>query len=277
MNQYIPTPADRLILQAVGRYHRLTAEQVRRLLYGKALSHAQTNCKKLTAAGYLERQRYRPTHYGPPTYVYTLSTGGYRYLAGLGISAGTRYRGKITEMHLDHELAVVDVLIAAELHAQTLPNVTLSVVNGYQLNRQKVTVHLNGEAHAKVPDGWFAFQAQGHRPACFVLELDRGTEEQKYWKHKVRGLVAWLEQVYPRQFGAGNPPGIVVLVTESPQRAAQLRTWTEEQLTALGRIATGNLFLFGHADPATIAPATLFSAPLFAVPFEQDPVPLLAP
>lgn len=281
MKNYHPGAGEQRMLLTLRRYHYLTAEQVTRLLYSRG-SHTfvQTRLKNLADSGMLATTTLRRSHRGRATTVYTLSRKAHTYLDGLGIAPPVRFRpGEVTgvsEPHLDHALAINDVLIAADLFVAATPGVELAqVVHERELKHQAVPVVIAGERISVVPDGWLDFRmlAQGYR-TCIALELDRGTEEQKRWKRKVRGLVAWASGPYRERFGT-DVLTVAVITTEDERRAAQLRAWTEEELTRLDHRSLAELFLFTCCDPATTDPVTLFTAPIFTVTFAEELVPLL--
>ena len=110
---------------------------------------------------------------------------------------------------------------------------------------------------------------------CYYLEVDNGTEYQVAWREKVRALVAFARGPYQATFGS-EPIVVPVVATPGPQRAEQLRAWTEAELAALGAQADAELFAFVGAHPARISPAELFCAPVWTMPFHAEPFPLVA-
>src|SRR5215212_5572473 len=65
--------SEELILEAFARYFYLTAEQLRRLLYGQgSLRYAQDRLKSLMEAGYLLGVERPPSRHGKVSRIYTL-------------------------------------------------------------------------------------------------------------------------------------------------------------------------------------------------------------
>src|SRR5712692_10091042 len=83
--RFLPTPRDRLILEAVRTHSRLTREQIRRLFFRRpdaALASPQSvNARllKLVVLGYLEPVVVNAGH-GSGPYAYGLGQGGRRLL-----------------------------------------------------------------------------------------------------------------------------------------------------------------------------------------------------
>ena len=71
------TPADERVLLALNRYHHLSAEQVRRLLYGRgSLKYAYQRLKRLVDAGVVSHHQARGMEG-----VYAVSGKGRAYLS----------------------------------------------------------------------------------------------------------------------------------------------------------------------------------------------------
>src|SRR5688572_494704 len=110
--------AEHAILQALGTYHYLSADQVCRLLYSRgSLTYVYAKLKLLTDAGYtLQSFLPRMTKSGSAPSVYTYGRKGYRYLQELGFALPSRFHATEAQQHayifLSHTLAVNDVLIA---------------------------------------------------------------------------------------------------------------------------------------------------------------------
>lgn len=68
-----------------------------------------------------------------------------------------------------------------------------------------------------VPDGWLDLLLAGNLQMCLVLELDRGTLEQRAWRRKVRSLLAYARSPYQERFGTTSLT--VAVVTTAGRRA----------------------------------------------------------
>src|SRR4051812_4663718 len=83
-----------LILEAVGTYHYLTADQLARLLFSPgSLTYVRDHLKELFHAGYLSRL-FPPTlaPRGAHKAVYALDRRGYLYLKAQGLEPAGRFR-----------------------------------------------------------------------------------------------------------------------------------------------------------------------------------------
>src|SRR5215211_7884593 len=123
--------ADEPILEALARYFYLTAEQLRRLLYGDgSLRYAQDRLKSLMEAGYVLGVGRPPSRHGKAARIYTLHTPGRNAVLQMGyVGVPPRYRPseEVTKSyrHWDHVVAAVDCLIGFELLGRAVPEVHL--------------------------------------------------------------------------------------------------------------------------------------------------------
>lgn len=180
---------------------------------------------------------------------------------------------------MEHTLAAVDVLVAAEHLCRIDTRVTLTrLLAERQLKRMNVRVqpvggHDDSRAVAVIPDAWFELQVLDEPPIAIALELDRSTEHQNHWRRKIAALTAWAEGPYRAAFQADNLT--VAVVTPSRQRREQLTDWTTRELQTIGRTGLAELFLLTEASPVTTPPETFFFEPLWYPAGEHDPVSLL--
>ncbi len=276
------------ILYAVYRYHFLTAAMVMHLLYSRgSLAYVRVLLKRLTQAGYLQRLRLPNVTVGNTPWVYTLARRGITYLAAAGYTDFARFRPSEQQEHsylfLSHTLAVNDVLIAAARLPRTAPDVVLADFQHERALRQTpvMVTTAQGERIGIVPDGWLDFHLGGVARMCVLLELDRGTIEQRAFKRKLRGLVAYAAGPYQTVFGTTSLT-VAIATTAGEQRAARLRVWCEQVLRELHEEQNADLFLITSLPPATgtttggeLDPTHLFLAPVWSQPLRQTAVPLL--
>src|SRR5215208_1148325 len=215
--------AEEPILEAFARYFYLTAEQLRRLLYGEgSLRYAQDRLKSLMEAGYLLGVERPPRRFGKAARIYTLHTPGRNLVLQMGYVVPPRYRPSEettkSYRHWDHVVAAVDCLIAFELVTRAVPQIQLvRMLNERQLKlprwTTKVSFPYRNPASGVVstvkdrvqPDGFVDLHirrgGETHQE-CYYLEADNGTEYQVKWREKVRALVAFANDAYRRTFGA---------------------------------------------------------------------------
>lgn len=278
-----PRPADDAILRVAFRYYYVSSRQVCRLLYSPgSLTYVQAKLKHLAAVGLLQRLWLpRPAAHGSAPSVFTLARKGLNYLASAGMDIDRRrYRPSEQREHsylfLSHTLAVNDVLISAELLGWAQPDYEIArLLHERDLKRRPVQIlEPDGDSIVVVPDGWLDIRVRGAYQVCLALELDRGTEEQRVWRRKVRGLVAYANGPYQEAFGTQSLT-VMVVATSGDRRLLQLIRWTEQELVAINEKAQGDLFVFTSASTEGSDMADLFFSPRWHQPFGERPIALL--
>lgn len=275
-------PAEDRILRALSRLHYLSSNQICRLLYSPgSLTHVQSKMKQLTDAGLCQRLWLpRPSARGSAPSVYTLARAGLNHVIALGLDVDRRFRPSEHREHsylfLAHTLALNDVLIAAELLCRHSSRVTIAgLVHERDLKRQPVYVEADdGRQLAVIPDAWLDMRVDSAYQVCLVIELDRGTEEQKAWRRKIRGLFAYAAGPYQEAFGTKSLT-IAVLTTAGDKRLIELIRWTEHEIAAMKGKHQGDLFVFTSLAAEPIEPGDLFLAPRWHLPFGDHRVALL--
>jgi hypothetical protein len=197
------------ILQAVLTYQYLSVPQLTRLFFSPhskhSANHAGEYLKGLTEAGYLHRFPLPKTQRGTPAFIYTLSGKGRKHLASLGCDLPATVRDAKpapSYQHIQHTLSVNDVLIAASLLPRSNAAISLECMRHEWMLKQR-PLHArpaaesgagkNAGASTVIPDGYLDFRLrlpEATYQTAVWLELDRGTEEQKQFHMKVRGLYA---------------------------------------------------------------------------------------
>lgn len=268
-----------------GRYDRLTAVQMTRLLFDRgSLTHAQALLKQFSDAGYLLRVPLgRSVPHGSGPYVYALDRRGRAFLHSLGMDVPARQRPseerRRSSPHLAHRLAVADVLILCDLLCRDDDRFTLARCRGErELKRNAVPVTLPDNTRRTVAvDAWIDLRIRlpdgGTEQACFAFEVDLGTEWQAAWRRKVQALLALEAGPYREAFDAMTLT--IVVVAPDARRAAQLRDWTERELAAQHAEDRRDLFCFGTLPEDLADWLMFFHALRWSVPGEADPVPLI--
>jgi len=283
---------DNAILLALNRFNYLTAAQASRLLYPNLHDknrYASRRLKRLVDAGLVLRLRDLPKPmYGSPPHVFTLARGGRQYLATVGIEIPSYYRPSeesqkaFNRMYMQHTLSTIDVLITAELLTKQYPVSCPRLVCERQLKHspQRVEVapppgspYETPRSVAVIPDGWFQLSVKNEPAVSIALELDRGTEEQKFWRRKVAALVSWAVGPYKKAFETDNLTIAVVCPTVA--RRDELRVWTTRECANRGWSSEEEIFLFTDADPLKTSPEAFFFDPLWYLPREELPLSLL--
>jgi Replication-relaxation len=265
---YIITEADRSILLALGRFHYLTAAQASRLLYPKLNDdhrYMQRRLKLLVDNGYVLRHRALPApRYGQAPHVFALGRKGRTYLQRLGFPVEPYFRPseerRATENSpfMTHRLAVIDVMIAADVLCLDNPSITCPrMLSERELKRNALRVEVpsgNGELVRKIaviPDAWFQLSYRNQNPYSIALELDRGTEDQKVWREKIAAYVVWAQGPYMQAFETDNVT--VAVVCPDGRRVDQLIGWTMREFAVRGTVKYAQLFLFTSESPVASA------------------------
>jgi hypothetical protein len=285
---------DTAILIALNRFNYLTTAQTSRLLYPNLKDnnrYSSRRLKRLVDGGYVLRLRDLPKPiYGSPPHVFTLARKGRQYINRLGIETAAYFRPSeegskaFNRMYMQHTLASVDVLITAEALSKQKQYVVecLRLYCERELKRAPLKVDVppapnsaNPESRrvTVIPDGWFELKVGHGAPRSIALELDRGTEEQKFWRRKVAALVTWANGPYRQAFETDNIT--IAVVAPSDARRDQLREWTARELTNRGISSDGDIFLFTSADPVQTPASAFFFSPCWYLPGEQSPMGLL--
>jgi hypothetical protein len=283
---------DTAILVALNRFNYLTTAQASRLLYPNLKDnnrYSSRRLKRLVDTGYVLRLGNFPTpRFGSAPHVFTLARRGRHYLNQLGIETLTYFRSSeegikaFNRLYMQHTLAAIDVLIAAELlckqHAVSCPQLRCE----RELKRSPLRVDVapapgspseRARRVAVIPDGWFQLAVGKEAPQSIALELDRGTEEQKFWRRKVAALVTWANGPYRAAFKTDNIT--IAVVAPSAVRRDELRKWTARELAHRGWDADADIFLFTSADPVQSSPEVFFFDPSWYLPSEELPLALL--
>jgi hypothetical protein len=122
---------DTGILLALSRFNYLTTAQTSRLLYPNLKDnnrYAMRRLKRLVDAKYVLRLGNLPTpRFGSAPHVFTLARLGRTYLTSIGIETPAYYRPSeesakaFNQLYIQHTLAAIDVLSAAELLTKQYP------------------------------------------------------------------------------------------------------------------------------------------------------------
>ena len=275
------------LLTALLFYHLLTAEQLCRLYFARgSLTYVQTLLKRLADAGYVHRIVRKTTRYGSAPLVYTLARKGLRYLEQAGVEVPTRHNPselrQLSDLHVQHTLALNDLLIALSFVPVLKPHVTIArLLHERQLRRQPVYVKLpDGRRRGIVADAWADLRLRSPSGAieqlCLAVELDRSTTFQREWRsNKVQGYLACSQgDAYAKRFETTSL-NVIVVATEGPQRVESLVRWTEAQLTEQGAQDLADLFWFTHMTEPPSDPAAFFCEARWRQPFRKEVLPLL--
>jgi hypothetical protein len=278
------------LLCALTRYDYLTAEQATRLLFSEgSVKYVMARLAQLARNEYV-LPLFVPglTPRGRPKTVYTLAHNGRRYVLEEGIALAKRirpdeeYQKARNPFFMRHTLAVIDVLIAAELLSQTMPGVVLNrMFHERQLKRDPIYVDLPSDGGKRkhktvciVPDCSLDFTIQQTWQDFIHTEVFRSLPEEKDWKQKVHAYVVYANSLHEQRFG--TPALTIAVVSIIGERVRNtLLTWTEEELTRLQAEQEGERFFFSSLAISEASPLETFIAPYWYQAFGTTPTPLL--
>jgi hypothetical protein len=269
----------------------LKPEQLTRRYYSRrSLTFVKARLKLLTDHGYLEANR-QPTTRGRSPFFYTLAGKGIKYLKEARFEVNRYYRPSRKVEYLPfllHTFSVNDVLIAAELLVEDLPQLTLAEMQHELTLKQdlcRVPVGRerlpgDGKASAKyssiIPDGWLDFRydrgtGTQERRICIWLEVDRGTVGMKDFKEKAAALLTFYKSgAYQKRFGT-NSLRAAFATTDGMTRVKQMRTWLRDVLTKQQEKPGMAKRFVCTALPDEIDPHSLFLSPVWYIPFDNTP------
>jgi hypothetical protein len=196
------TPRDKLRF-ALGEYGFLTIQQLTALLYKQgSRTYVQDTMKALKDAGDVLSFGGRGTNL---PVIYTLSGNGRRYVARLGQPRAARFRLTETQAKADngyflhHTLAINDVLIAARLLSQAMPEIILNRVYHERELQRKIAVTLPraGKETRQIylePDASLDFRIRKDETVWrdfFHIEVYRHHPMEHRFKQKVQGYVVY--------------------------------------------------------------------------------------
>ena len=260
------TARDRQVLLAVGAYRVLRRDQIQQLFF-PSRNTANERLKRLYQHGFLERH-WLPVAWGQGTgqALYTLTTAGQRLIGRQGgivpehLPRRTLRRG--SDLFLAHALDVNQVRIAVTLAVQHLGyTVEQWLTEDALKGRRRTTPEgtLGPPERGVMPDAYFVLRL-GDRRASFFLEVDRGTETRRRWRHKVHAYRTYVQSgAYTREFGTRSLR--VLVVTHGAQRLANLKEATEQE---------GGAAWFWFAPLGRLEPEGVLTEPSWQVAGQEE-------
>ncbi len=277
MSTSYPVPHEDKVLRLLTRLYALRNDQICRRFYaGASIEHVREITASLVKRGYLQADTQpKKIAVGRSPVYFRLTTKASQYLADNGADIAIPKRGSDPApgfLFLDHLFSLNDFFIDLELLTERVAGVRIEEFrHERELKREPDSVVIrNGKEDISVryhADGWVKLFV-GEHEHCIALELDRGTEEQKRWRHKVRMILAWARGPYLTRF---SPDFLTVAVVAVPgtKRMGDLLHWTELELRLANREDDGQLFLFTDRDPGQIDPIDLAAEPVWIEPFTR--------
>ena len=230
------TPPYDLLLRGtndtpVGIYHLqlATADQLTRLHYSpNSVKVVKARLKVLTDHGFTQVDSLPVRQLRSP-YFYTLGNRGIHYLHDAGFDTSDAWRAvKEVGKHalfIEHSLELSDMLIAAALVKRSYPGYELEYFKHERsLKRQPFKTTIQGETLTVIPDAFLKFSTpQG--PRRFLLEHDRGTEEQRHFRRRIRAYTALYQE---------DQTPVIFTTFVGQKRVEQMQSWAKSETTRPG-------------------------------------------
>ncbi len=289
---FVVTPVHDLLLHDLNTLQRATAEQLTRLNYKPGMqTTVKARLKDLADNRYVLPLSH-PSIRLP--YMYALDRKGLNYLAAQGIDVREYFRPSNEEdsaknfLFREHMLAISDILIHAMLFEKSEASYRINTMLHERVFKNqpiKATYIRSGreETRTIVPDAYLAFvftRPDGKEETIPVMwELDRGTEDQKFFRRRIRAYSVFLRsRAFKMLFHIKNIT-IAFATTKDHNRMKQMREWTRKELAATNEPSwLSQLFLFTSLpeNMAEIEPHHLFLEPVWYLPSDdENPVSLL--
>ncbi|HVB25218.1 MAG TPA: replication-relaxation family protein [Ktedonobacteraceae bacterium] len=288
---FVITPAYDVLLRGsqdmpIGLYHLhlASAEQLCRLHYSMgSVKAVRAKLRKLCDHKYVQFDA-TPTKRLRSPYYYALDKLGFEYLqaAGLDVPKSFRSAKEVDKAYLfaKHTLELNNIIISAALLKRSNPNYWLeSFIHERELKHRPYKVSWSAGGFSLIPDAFLTFcmivPDGRQRRVPIVIEHDRGSEEQHYFRRRIRAYLMMLRnEGYKELFGVG---GITIAFTTSAsvERLKKMREWTAKELEETGETQYRNLFYFTLLQN-TIDPYQVWINTTWLPVSENKPVSLLA-
>src|SRR6266566_2599976 len=289
---FVVTPVHNMLLHDLNTLQRATAEQLTRLNYKMGmLTTVKQRLKDLADNRYVLPLSH-PSIRLP--YMYALDRKGLNHLAAQGVDVREYFRPSSEEdsaknfLFREHMLAISDLLIHSLLFEKTEPSYRISSMlheRVFKNNPIKATYERNSreETRTIVPDAYLAFVYTGpdgkEETIPVMWELDRGTEDQKFFRRRIRAYIVFLKsRAFKTLFSIENIT-IAFATTKNYNRVKQMREWAAKEFASTNEPDwLADLFLFTALpeNRSESDPRHLFLEPVWYTPSDdENPVSLL--
>jgi hypothetical protein len=289
---FIVTPVHDLLLHDLHTLQRATAEQLTRLNYKMGMINTvKARLKDLADNKYVLPLSH-PSIRLP--YMYALDRKGLNYLQAQGVDVREYFRpfqekdSAKNFLFREHILAISDILIHALLFVKSEPSYRINTLlheRVFKNNPIKATYTRSGREETKtiVPDAYLEFVYTGQNgkeeTIPVLVELDRGTEDQKFFRRRIRAYIVFLRsRAFETLFEVKNIT-VAFATTTDHNRVNKMREWARLELAVTNEPKwLSGLFLFTTLpeNMGDIEPRQLFLDPVWYVPSDdENPVSLL--
>lgn len=254
--KFVLTKRDMEIVRCVNRYRYLTASLLKRLILqfrkNESFYSIHLRLKVLFHNQYLQRLTPYNEEGHQSEFIYYLDSKGRELLEDREEEVFFYNKaGEIKHVFIDHTLALSTFRVALEIALESHPLAMLQdFIPDFEVKSQCLKKKASDQTRYKVyqevkdpksgnkvvilPDSIIVVQGQGdfaNHQMCYCLEIDRGTESLRIIAEKMKNY--WLYSQKPNPFNEFGLFGqfIVLLQTESEQRAKNIHKYLAEQNT----------------------------------------------
>jgi len=283
---FVITPVHDLLLRDLHMLQRASAEQLTRLNYKMGmLTTVKQRLKDLADNRYVLPLSH-PSIRLP--YMYALDRKGLNYLHSLGVDVREYFRPSSEEdsaknfLFREHMLAISDILIHSLLFEKTEVSYRISsMLHERVFKNQPIkaadTRSNRQESRTIVPDAYLAFvftRPDGNEETIPVMwELDRGTEDQKFFRKRIRAYIVFLKSRAFKTLFAIENITVAFATTKNHNRMKQMREWTRKEMAQTSEPRwLADLFLFTALpeNMTEIEPRHLFLDPVWYLPSDDE-------
>jgi hypothetical protein len=289
---FVITPVYDVLLRDLNTLQRATAEQLTRLNYKMGMINTvKARLKDLADNRYVLPLSH-PSIRLP--YMYALDRKGLNYLSAQGVDVREYFRPSQDEdtaknfLFREHILAISDILIHALLFEKSETSYRINSMlheRFFKNHPMKATYTRNNKEETKtiVPDAYLEFACTGQNGKDItipvMLELDRGTEDQKFFRKRLRACIVFLKsRAFETLFEVKNIT-VAFATTKNHNRVGKMREWARKELAVTNEPKwLADLFLFTSLPETMdeIEPRQLFLDPVWYTPSDdENPVSLL--
>jgi len=258
-----------------------TAEQLCRPHYARgSLKAVQAKLRVLEDHGFVRHDAI-PTKFTRSPYYYALDKLGVQYLQRAGMDINESFRSeKEVDKHslfMEHTLELNDIIISAALLKKANSNYWLdSFIHERVLKRSPYKAIWQGGSFSLIPDTFLDFRVRlpdGLRRVPVVVEHDRGTEEQHYFRRRIRAYIVFLQNEGFKKMFQTKSITIAFTTSAGVSRLGRMREWTWQELQASGD-NLGVVFYFADLE-RPIDPQKLWLSPSWYRLEDNKPVAIL--
>jgi hypothetical protein len=180
-------------------------------------------------------------------------------------------------LFMEHTLELNDIIISAALLKKSTSQYWLDdFEHEKEIKRKPYKAIWQGGSFSLIPDIFLDFRVrspEGLRRVPVVIEHDRGTEEQKYFRRKIRAYIQWLRTEGFKKMFQTKSITIAFTTSDGLSRLGRMREWTWSELNQESK-DIGLTFCFTTLEKP-IDTLKLWLSPCWYTPYDNKLISLL--